>query len=95
MIKPVAKKTDPKFKKATMLFFPCRIETLISNAQQRRYNLSQNGFEPQHITCIIGINASLVLSIAMKAREHPLFIPLRTFTYLTPSNLSIEEERYV
>lgn len=93
MIKPVRSDKDPSMKNATLMFFPLHIESLISNPQQKLYNFTNNGFNPTHLTCIIGIDASLIKNIAIKAREHPIFTELKSFTFLNPTNLDENEER--
>jgi hypothetical protein len=93
MIKPVRSDKDPRIKDATLMFFPLHIESLISNPQQKVYNFANNGFNPTHLTCIIGIDASLIKNIAIKAREHPLFTGLKSFTFLNPTSLDEDEER--
>lgn len=88
MIKPT-NATEAIYKNASMLFFPLYLEALISNPQQRVYNLADR--KPHHLTCIIGIDATVVVDMACLARQHPLFANVKTFTYLVPSSIDIDD----
>jgi hypothetical protein len=88
LIKPV-NASDGRFKNASLLFFPLYLEALVSNPQQRVYSLAEK--KPHHITCIIGINAGLIMEIACLARQHPLFANMGTLTYLVPTSIDTDD----
>lgn len=82
--------SDAQYKNATIRFIPLHFESLISNVQQQKgFHLDANNLRPHHMFCIIGIDESLVITLANKIREHPLFTNLKSFAYLVPSTIDI------